>query len=79
MYSSPMQLPWFAIAFALYPLLYIAAANPGQVGQHARNRAVAGTAASTILLVALRFLLGNWLRAGLGVAWCLVLFSATAR
>ena len=31
MYSSPMQWPWFAIAFALYPLLHIAAANPGQV------------------------------------------------
>ena len=31
LYSAPMQWPWFAIAFALYPILHIAAANPGQV------------------------------------------------
>jgi hypothetical protein len=67
--------PWFAIAFAVFPLLHIAAANPGQVGGGSLALVLAvAAAASAMLLVALRFLLGDWLRAGLGVAWFVVLF-----
>jgi hypothetical protein len=67
--------PWFAIAIALYPLVYIAAVNPGQVDPGSLLPALAITAAaSAILLAFLRLLLGNWPRAGLGVAWFLLLF-----
>jgi hypothetical protein len=67
--------PWFAIAFALYPLVYVAAANPGQVDAGSLVPALAVAAAvSAILLVLLRRLFGDWLRAGLGVTWFLLLF-----
>ena len=70
-----MQAPWFAIAFALYPLLFIAATNPGQVaGGTLVIVLIAAAIVSSMLLLALRFLLGNGLRAGLGVVWFLVLF-----
>lgn len=77
LYSASMQWPWFAIAFALYPLLHIAAANPGQVDTPALVLAVATTViASAALLAGLRFLLGDWVRAGVGTAWFVLLFFA---
>jgi len=77
LYSAPMQWPWFAIAFALYPILHIAASNPGQVDAPALIPAVAATlVASSALLFGLRPLLGNWIRAGLGTTWFVVLFFA---
>ncbi len=75
MIESLKRGPWFAIAFAWYPLLYIAAANPGQVeAASLAATLVAAAATSAALLVALRFVVGNWLLAGLGVTWFLVLF-----
>ena len=77
MYSAPMQWPWFAIAFALYPLLHIAAANPGQV--EASSLAVVAGATiviSGLLLLLLRAVLGTWIRAALGTAWFVILFFA---
>lgn len=73
--ESLQRWPWFAIALALYPLVYIAAANPGQVdaGSLFPTLAVAAVA-STLLLVLLRRSYGDWPRAGLGVAWFLLLF-----
>jgi len=73
--ESLRRWPWFAIGFALYPLLHIAATNPGQVtaGSLALACAIAAAVAS-LLLVALRFVLGDWSRAGLGVAWFTALF-----
>jgi hypothetical protein len=75
MNDSTRRWPWFAIALALYPPLHVAAANPGQV-EGAMLALVLATvmAASVFLLVTLRFVLGNWLRAGLGVAWFVLLF-----
>lgn len=73
--DSPRHRPWFAIALALYPLLYIAAANPGQVSATSLVPALAAAAAASLALLALlRRLLGDWPRAGLGVAWFLLLF-----
>jgi hypothetical protein len=75
MAESPQRWPWFAIGFALYPLLYIAVANPGQVSASSLAVAlVVAAGASGVMLVALRFLLGDWIRAGLGVAWFALLF-----
>jgi len=72
--DSLRRWPWFAVAFALYPLLYIAAANPGQVDAGSLVPAlVAAAVSSAVLLTLLRWLLGTWLRAGLGVAWLLLL------
>jgi hypothetical protein len=72
-----MHWPWFAIAFALYPILHIAAANPGQVDAPALILAFATTViASAALLAGLRFLLGDWIRAGLGTTWFILLFFA---
>ncbi|HEU4516697.1 MAG TPA: hypothetical protein VFR77_05285 [Steroidobacteraceae bacterium] len=69
------RLPWFAIAIALYPLLHIAAANPGQVEARSLLIVVGVAAAASIgLLILLRRLYGDWLRAGLGVAWLALLF-----
>ena len=69
MYSSPMQWPWFAIAFALYPLLHIAAANPGQVEAPSLALVAGATLViAAVLLLLLRAALGSWLRAALGVA-----------
>ena len=53
MYSSPMQWPWFAIAFALYPLLHIAAANPGQVEASSLALVAAATLAIAAAVIAL--------------------------
>jgi hypothetical protein len=67
--------PWFAVGFALYPLLYIAVTNPGQV--EASSLAVGlivAAGASVAILATLRCLLGDWTRAGLGVAWFALLF-----
>ncbi len=75
MRDSLKQWPWYASLLAVYPLLYIAAANPGQVDRASFVLALASAvAASGLLLVGLRALLGNWSRAGLGVAWFLALF-----
>ena len=75
MHDSLRRWPWFAIALAPYPLLYIAAANPGQVDAASLLPALAAAvAASLALLTLLRLLLGNWFQAGLGVAWLLLLF-----
>jgi hypothetical protein len=77
LYSAAMHWPWFAIAFALYPILHIAAANPGQVDALALILAVVTTlVASSALLFSLRLLLGNWIRAGLGTTWFVILFFA---
>jgi hypothetical protein len=77
LYSSAMQWPWFAIAFALYPILHIAAANPGQVDAQALVLAVATTVvASAALLAGLRLLLRDWIRASFGTAWFVLLFFA---
>lgn len=77
MYSGPMQWPWFAIAFALYPILHIAATNPWQVDAPSLAPAVVATlVASSALLFGLRFMLGNWIRAGLGTTWFVLLFFA---
>jgi len=75
MHSAAMQWPWFAIVFALYPILHIAASNPGQVDAASLTLAAAiALAASSALLFGLRTPLGNWVRAGLGTAWFIVLF-----
>ena len=67
--------PWFAIAFGLYPFAYVAAANPGQVEAATLVLALAAAAVVCgVLLALLRPLLGDWQRAGLGVAWFLLLF-----
>lgn len=77
LYSAAMHWPWFAIAFALYPILHIAAANPGQVDSLALILTVVTTlVASSALLFGLRLLLGNWIRAGLGTTWFVLLFFA---
>ncbi|MBM4218392.1 MAG: LTA synthase family protein [Gammaproteobacteria bacterium] len=67
--------PWSAIAFALYPLIFIAVTNPGQVsaGSLVPTLAVAAAASATLLAL-LRLLFGDWPRAGLGVIWFLLLF-----
>ncbi len=75
MLDSLRRWPWFAIALAPYPLLFIAASNPGQVDAASLLPTLAAAvAASLALLALLRLLLGDWLRAGLGVAWFLLLF-----
>ena len=75
MYSPPMQWPWFAIAFALYPLLHIAAANPGQVEAPSLALVAGATLViAAVLLLLLRAALGTWLRAALGVTWFVLLF-----
>ena len=72
--------PWFALALVPYPLLYIAAANPGQVDAGTLVSVLAiAVAFSASLLVLLRIMLGNWLRAGLGVAWFSSSSSAMGR
>ncbi len=73
--DSIRRWPWFAFAFAIFPLLHVAAANPGQVGPDSLARTLAvALLASGSLLVLLRLLLGDWLRAGLGVSWFALLF-----
>jgi hypothetical protein len=75
MTDSIRRWPWFAIALALYPLVYIAAANPGQVEAGSLAPALAVSAALGLALLALlRWWFGDWPRAGLGVAWFLLLF-----
>jgi hypothetical protein len=72
-----MQWPWFAIAFALYPLLHIAAANPGQVEAPSLALVAGATVLIAVaLLLLLRAALGGWLRAALGVTWFVLLFFA---
>ncbi len=67
--------PWYAPVFAAYPLLYIAAANPGQVeAPMVAMAAVAAVLAAAALVVLLRFALGSLAAAGLGAAWILLLF-----
>jgi hypothetical protein len=67
--------PWFALALAPYPLLHIAAANPGQVDAGTLGLVLAVAVVTCgLLLVFLRVALGNWLTAGLGVAWFSILF-----
>ncbi len=75
MRDSLKHWPWYALLLSVYPLLYIAATNPGQVdGASFLLVLISAIAASVLLLVGLRALLGNWFRAGLGVAWFLALF-----
>ncbi len=70
-----MQWPWFALALALYPVLHIAAANPGQVEAPSLLLVAGATlAAALACLTLLRLAYGGWLRAGLGTAWLVVLF-----
>ena len=77
MQSALTRFPWFAPLLALYPLLYIAVANPGQTeaGSVAIVAAVA-VASALALLGILRGTLATWNRAGLGVAWLSLLFYA---
>ena len=67
--------PWYVPVFGAYPLLYIAASNPGQVqaGEVATVVAV-GLLAAVALVVLIRPLVGNWNAAGLGAAWVVLLF-----
>lgn len=77
MQNALMRFPWFALAFAAYPLLYIAAVNPGQV--EAPIVVLTAAAALIVALVSvalLRLPLGSWSSAGLGVAWLILLFFA---
>jgi hypothetical protein len=67
--------PWFAPLLAVYPALYIAVTNPGQV----RPGPVAAVAAAVALaavaaLVILRPALRTWDRAGAAVTWLALLF-----
>ena len=77
MQSALTRFPWFAPLLALYPLLYIAVANPGQTepGTVAIVAAVAMTGAFALLCV-LRLVLSTWNQAGLGVTWFSLLFYA---
>jgi hypothetical protein len=69
--------PWYAPVFAAYPLLYIAASNPGQVeGLMVMAFAAAAVIAAVLLVALLRPILGSWATAGLGAAWVLLLFYA---
>lgn len=69
--------PWYAAVFAAYPLLYIAAANPGQVEAATVLLAAAGASAcAAALVLLLRWPLGSWGAAGLGAAWLAFLFFA---
>ena len=67
--------PWYVPVFGVYPLLYIAASNPGQVqaGEVATVVAV-GLLAAVAFVVLIRPLVGNWNAAGLGAAWVVLLF-----
>jgi len=67
--------PWFAIAFALYPVLHVAAVNPGQVEPSSLLLAASAVAAAALAcLGVLRALLGSWYRAGLATLWAVLLF-----
>lgn len=69
--------PWYAPVFAAYPLLYIAAANPGQVeGFMVVAFAAVAVSVAVLLVTLLRPILGSWSTAGLGAAWVLLLFYA---
>jgi hypothetical protein len=69
--------PWYAAVFAAYPLLYIAAANPGQVeAPTVALAAAAAAAAAGAAMLLLRWPLGSWGAAGLGAAWLAFLFFA---
>lgn len=69
--------PWYAPVFAAYPLLYIAATNPGQVeGLTVMAFAATAVIGGCLLVVFLRPILGSWAMAGLGAAWVLLLFYA---
>lgn len=75
MRESPKHWPWFALAFALYPVLHIAAINPGQAERSSVAIAVVVMvlAALAILLLLLAWL-GSGFRAGLATTWILILF-----
>jgi len=67
--------PWFAPGFALYPVLHVAANNPGETeAGSVILTAIAVVAAALLLLVLLRRLLGSGYRAGLAATWVVILF-----
>lgn len=67
--------PWFVIVFAIYPPLYIAAVNPGQVTASVVTIACCIAAVATVVLITLvRLFLSTWLAAGLGAGWLVLLF-----
>ena len=77
MQSALTRFPWFAPLLALYPLLYIAVANPGQTEPGSvAIVAIVAIAKAFALLGILRFALSTWNRAGLGVTWFSLLFYA---
>jgi hypothetical protein len=64
-----MRGPFFALLFAIYPVLYIAASNTGQASFATVLIAVTVTGgASALLLLLLRLVFASWSRAALGVA-----------
>lgn len=70
-----MRWPWFAPVFALYPVLHVAATNPGETeAGSVFFAAVTVVAAALLLLALLRPLLGSWYRAGLATTWIAILF-----
>lgn len=69
--------PWYVLVFAVYPLFYIAAANPGQVEASAVVTVAAVAALAAVATIGLmRLPLPSWQAAGLGAAWLIVLFFA---
>jgi len=77
MHDSMTRGPWYAPVFAAYPLLYIAAANPGQTeGATVALAVLAALACALAAILLLRWPLGSWPAAGLGAAWLAILFYA---
>jgi hypothetical protein len=73
--ESIMNGPLFAVLFALYPVLFIAVSNPGQVGWWTVGVALGSAALASLLLVAgMRFVFRSWRRAGVAAAAVVVLF-----
>ena len=67
--------PWYALVLAVYPLLYIAVTNPGQVtAADVLPVVAAAIAAAASMAAMLRPLVGNWAAAGLGTATLVLLF-----
>lgn len=67
--------PLFAVAFAMYPVLHVAAVNPGQAEAMSVVQAVAAAVAvTTATIFLLRLWLSTWYRAGIAATWLVILF-----